>query len=114
MQILGIVDEQGDGFLGAPEQFLKVAFTPLALAGDRHRLDSMIQRLPCGSVESVGALRRSPRTRERARDERVRLRPLVGYRTFAPGLCPAYVGLPLTPWCVRTSGLERVEGIEPS
>jgi hypothetical protein len=28
VQVVRIVDEQGDGLLGAPEQFLKVAFTP--------------------------------------------------------------------------------------
>ncbi len=38
MQIVGIVDEQGDGLLGTLEQLLEVAFTPLALAGNRHRL----------------------------------------------------------------------------
>jgi hypothetical protein len=38
MQVVRVVDEQGDRLLGAPEQFLKLTFTPLALAGDRHRL----------------------------------------------------------------------------
>jgi hypothetical protein len=38
VQVVRVVDEQGDGLFGALEQFLKVAFTPLALAGDLHRL----------------------------------------------------------------------------
>jgi hypothetical protein len=38
MQVVRVVDEQSGRLLGAPEQFLEVAFTPLALAGDRHRL----------------------------------------------------------------------------
>jgi hypothetical protein len=38
MQVVRVVDEQGDRLLGALEQVLEVAFTALALAGDRYRL----------------------------------------------------------------------------